>query len=118
MDELKHIGKVQDYAHAFQVLDLECTRLNDFEKLYLFMRNMQPNAADELRCQRVQTLAKAIAAANHLLDYKGDAAKAFGGTQSDNKKARKSFKPRNVPSRCEGQIDDAPLTSSSCDEHV
>ena len=48
-DELKHTGKAQDYVRAFKVLDLECTKLNDFEKLYLFLRNLQPWAVNKLR---------------------------------------------------------------------
>ena len=39
------------------ILDLECSKLNDFEKIYLFMKNLQPWATDKLRRQTVETLA-------------------------------------------------------------
>ena len=73
------MGKVHDYVREFQVLNIECNKLNNLEKLYLFMCNLLPWAADELRRQRMETLAKAIAVADRLLDYKGDVAKVFGG---------------------------------------
>ena len=50
-DELKHTRKVRDYMRAFQVLDLECSKLKKIEKLYFFMCNLQPWVADELRRQ-------------------------------------------------------------------
>ncbi|XP_059066505.1 uncharacterized protein LOC131048153 [Cryptomeria japonica] len=85
-DELNHTNTIREYVKAFQVLDLECSKLNDFEKLFLFTKGLQPWAKDELRRQKVQTLAKAITVADGLLDYKGDAAKGFGGARTENYK--------------------------------
>ncbi|XP_059064775.1 uncharacterized protein LOC131856852 [Cryptomeria japonica] len=99
-DELKHTGTIREYVKAFQVLDLECTKLSDFEKLFLFTKGLQPWAKDELRRQKVQTLAKVITIADGLLDYKGDAAKGFGGARGDYKKIfrRKDRKGGGAPS--------------------
>ncbi|XP_059067817.1 uncharacterized protein LOC131858554 [Cryptomeria japonica] len=84
----------------FQVLDLECTKLRDFEKLFLFTKGLQPWAKDELRRQKVQTLAEAITVADGLLDYKGDATKGFGGARGDYRKnfRRKDRKGGGAPS--------------------
>lgn len=83
-DQLKHTSTIREYVKVFQVLDLECSKLNDFEKLFLFTKGLQPWAKDELRRQKVQTLAEAITIVDGLLDYKCDAAKGFGGAQTKN----------------------------------
>lgn len=104
-DELKHTGTIREYVKAFQVLDLECTKLSDFEKLFLFTKGLQPWAKDELRRQKVQTLAEAITVADGLLDYKGDAARGFGGARTDYKKnfRRKEKKGGGPPSDPNGE---------------
>lgn len=71
---------------SFQVLDLECTKLSDFKKLFLFTKGLQPWAKDELRRQKVQTLAEVITIVDGLLDNKGDATRGFGGARTDYKK--------------------------------
>lgn len=91
-DQLKHTGTVRDYVKQFRVLDLECDKLGDWEKFFLFMRNLQPWAAEEVRRHQVQSLAEAITVAEGLLDYKGDAAMGFGGAKSD---SAPHFRPKN-----------------------
>lgn len=78
------------------MLDLECSKLNDFEKLFLFTKGLQPWAKDELRWQKVQTLAKAITIVDGLLDYKGDMAKGFGGARTKNYKKQFCRKDRKM----------------------
>ena len=54
---------------AFKILDLECTKLNDFEKWYLFTSNLQTLAQEELRRKKAQALTNAILVANGLMDH-------------------------------------------------
>lgn len=82
-DEIKHMGKVHEYVRAFQVLVLECSKLNYFEKLYVFMKNLKLWAIDDLCQQRVETLVEAIIIIDQLLAYKGDVAKGFGSAWID-----------------------------------
>ncbi|XP_059070957.1 uncharacterized protein LOC131861807 [Cryptomeria japonica] len=99
-----HTSTIHKYVKAFQVLDLECSKLNDFEKLFLFTKGFQPWAKDELRWQKVQTLAKAITIADELLDYKGDVAKGFVGAQTENykKQFRRKDKKTDAPASQDG----------------
>lgn len=49
---------------------LDIREMSDEDKLFNFMARLQPWALAELRRQAVQNLSPAIAAAEHLVDYR------------------------------------------------
>ncbi|XP_070020438.1 uncharacterized protein [Nicotiana sylvestris] len=74
--ELRHTRSVLEYVHEFSTLMLNIRDMGDKDKLFAFIEGLKPHACTELQRQRVDTLPKAIQAAECLGDY-------HLGTQND-----------------------------------
>ncbi|XP_075092690.1 uncharacterized protein LOC107763230 [Nicotiana tabacum] len=67
--ELRHTRSVRDYVREFSALMLNIRDMGDKDKLFAFIEGLKPHARMELQRQRVDTLPKAIQAAECLGDY-------------------------------------------------
>ncbi|PIN25087.1 hypothetical protein CDL12_02170 [Handroanthus impetiginosus] len=70
--KLKHTGSVRDYVKEFSSLMLDIREMSEEDKLFNFMSGLQNWAQAELRRQGVKDLSSAIAAADRLLDFRGE----------------------------------------------
>nr|XP_009779696.1 PREDICTED: uncharacterized protein LOC104228850 [Nicotiana sylvestris] len=91
--ELRQTKSVRDYVREFSALMLSIRDMGDKDKLFTFLEGLKPYARMELQRQRVDTLPKAIQAAECLGDYQMEARKdrpqpptraGFKGGQSSN----------------------------------
>ena len=93
MAKLRHNGPVRDYVKEFSALMLDVTDMSETDKLYTFLKGLQPWAQLELRRQGVRDLPSALAAADALLDLR--IARAEEGSKKtqhmDKDKKSKSF---------------------------
>ena len=67
---LKQNKSVHEYVAEFQALMLDVKEMSEEDRLYTFIRGLQPWAQTELRRQNVQTVSQALAAAEKLIDFK------------------------------------------------
>ncbi|XP_075108797.1 uncharacterized protein LOC107762620 [Nicotiana tabacum] len=74
--DLRHTRSVREYVREFSALMLNIRDMGDKDKLFAFIEGLKPHARMELQRQRVDTLPKAIQAAECLGDY-------HLGTQND-----------------------------------
>ncbi|XP_070011357.1 uncharacterized protein [Nicotiana sylvestris] len=73
--ELRQTKSARDYVREFSALMLNIRDMGDKEKLFTFLEGLKPYAPMELQRQRVDTLPKAIQAAECLGDYHVEARK-------------------------------------------
>ena len=73
--ELRQTKSVRDYVREFSALMLNIRDMGDKDKLFTFLEGLKPYARMELQRQRVDTLPKAIQAAECLGDYQVEARK-------------------------------------------
>ncbi|KAL0345996.1 UNVERIFIED_CONTAM: hypothetical protein Sradi_4430900 [Sesamum radiatum] len=67
---LRHTGTVREFVKTFSSLMLDVRDMPKEDKLFNFMAGLQPWAQTELRRQGVKDLPSAIAAVDHLVDFK------------------------------------------------
>ena len=83
---LKHSGRIKAYIKAYTRIMLETKDMSDEDHLYHFMKGLQNWAQAELWHQGVKTLTKSVAAADKLLDFRGDKEDEVNGNKDGNKK--------------------------------
>ncbi|XP_027156075.1 uncharacterized protein LOC113756717 [Coffea eugenioides] len=66
---LKQNKSVHEYVAEFQALMLGVKEMSEEDRLYTFIRGLQPWAQRELRRQNVQTVSQALVAAEKLIDF-------------------------------------------------
>lgn len=102
---LKHSGRVQDYIKTFSGLMLEIKDMSEEDRLYHFLKGLQPWAQSELRRQNVQHLAAAIAAADKLLDYRATTSKSQeAGDGQPERNSKKKTKSKAKTSEKQGEF--------------
>ena len=67
--KLKQTGTVREYVKKFSGLMLDIKDMSEEDKLFYFIEGLKPWARTELQRQRVQDLATAQTAAEHLTNY-------------------------------------------------
>lgn len=66
---IKHTGNIRDYVIAFSEAVLQCEYMSEHDKLYNFIKGLQPWAANNLELHYPQTLVDAIKVADAMADY-------------------------------------------------
>ncbi|KAL3626889.1 hypothetical protein CASFOL_029294 [Castilleja foliolosa] len=88
--QLKHKGPVREYVKEFSSLMLDIRDMSEEDKIFNFIAGLQPWAQAELRKVGVKDLQGAMAAADHLVDYKsvgtGNSEGHDSGKKGKNKK--------------------------------
>lgn len=91
--DLEQTGSVREYITGFSSLLLDVTEMSEADKLFNFMAGLQPWAQRELRRQNVQSLSAAVAAADALVELRGDQSSS---SKVKNYKKDKTVKPKAV----------------------
>ncbi|XP_027150169.1 uncharacterized protein LOC113750389 [Coffea eugenioides] len=84
---LKQNKSVHEYVAEFQALMLDVKEMSEEDRLYTFIRGLQPWAQRELRRQNVQTVSQALVAAEKLIDFE-----SMGSNNDQEKEKGKDLK--------------------------